>query len=224
MIDLWLRALGYALSPAALAMLALAPAAMYLVARWRAQREPTIDPQLGLKVALGYFGLLGFQLALAGAVLVLYALLAKSGADDRGELARFGMGLLVPGALVLALQLVFARRTNDAQHPGVRRLVLGANLIVTGLLGLAALVAAFEVLFAKGSTGEAGRLATGAMIVYGTAWALCGWRFGREALDARVPEAPPGPPAAATPASPPAPAGPSLPSLGAGFPPLDRET
>ena len=44
-----------------LATTVLAPVVLYLVARWRAHKEPSLDPQLGVKFALHYFAIAAFQ-------------------------------------------------------------------------------------------------------------------------------------------------------------------
>ncbi len=93
---------------------------------------------------------------------------------------------------------------------------------------------AFQALFAKGSSGELGRVAGAMVLVYGTAWAVIGWRFGQTVLgagsggsSAAPPVDRPAAPTAAAPsaapppaASPPAAGG--LPALGGGaFPPIE---
>jgi hypothetical protein len=200
----------------------LGPLLVYPIARWKAHREQYADPQLGVKFALHYFALMAFQLVLFAAMLAIYTLFSKSG--HKGELYRMAFGFLIPAGGVLAAHLALLKRTNEDLFPGVRRLFLGYNLIITGLLGFATLLFAFQVFFAKGSAGDAGRLAIAGVLVYVGAWAACGIQFGRLVMGA-----PPAPPASMTSASPPAqvpsqPSGPVLPSLGAGsFPPIDQK-
>ena len=126
------------------------------------------------------------------------------------------------------------RRTNDAQATSVRRLFGGYNLVVIGLIGFIALVFAFEALFQKGNSGEAGRISGAMVLVYGTAWSVVGWRYGRlvlgtDASSAQPPAASASPPPAATSstATPAASAsgGSGLPSLGGGaFPPIEPKS
>jgi hypothetical protein len=219
---LLMRMLGpmMVLGPMLVWLLVIGPAVIYPLARWRTHRDAIVDTQLGLKVALHYFWMLALQITLLGALLLLYAFLSKG--EDRGSIYRAAFGFLVPGALVLSAHVALLRRTNEAHFPSVRRLFLGYNLIVTGLLGLAALVIAFQAVFAKGSTGDDGRLALAGVLVYATAWAASGWQFARVVLGDRSQGAPPDslvPPAPA-PAEPHAGA-PTLPPLGGGsFPPI----
>ena len=202
---------------------------LYPLARWRAMREPVADPQLGIKVALGYFGFLSFQLVLVGVTMVLFGLLSTGSSSERGDLYRVGFGFLVPGAILLGLHVSALQRSNQEQFPAVRRLCLGYNFVVTGVFGLIATVLAFQALFTKGSAGNFGRFGASAVIVYGAAWAWTGVRLGRMVMaspgsmdppDLGLPSGMPHPPAAA----PPGPAGPSLPSLGGGaFPPIESK-
>ena len=190
------------------------PLLLYVIARWRA---PAPDPQLGLKLALGYFASSALQLLLAGGALLIYAVIGTS--EAKGTLYREAFGLLVPGGLVLAAHVVLLGRTNQASFPGVRRLLAGYNLIVVGIIGMFALVIAFQELFAKGSAGNDGRIAAALVLVYGGAWAVMSWQAVARA-DERVP---PPPEAVAPRQEPPPPAQPGLPSLGGGsFPPINR--
>ncbi len=204
-----------------LAMLAW-PFVLYVLARWRAHREQGVDPQLGIKVALGYFAFIGLQLLLVGLTLFFYALLSTGASDDKGTMYRAAAGFILPGAIVLATHVVLLRRTNQDQYPAVRRLLLGYNLIATGTVGLVALVIAFQALFGKGSSGEVGRVAGAMLLVYGSAWVGAGVAFGRVVLGNYPP---PGGSAAidmaVTPGAPPT--QPGLPPLRDGaFPPLDQ--
>jgi hypothetical protein len=86
-------------------------------------------------------------------------------------------------------------------------------------------VLAFQALFARGSSGELGRIAGAMVLVYGSAWATTGFQFGRVVLGGYSPPGEPpqvGGPSAQPPAA--GPAGPSLPALRDGaFPPLDQK-
>lgn len=206
----------------ALAMLAL-PLVLYVIARWRAQREAVADPQLGIKLVLGYFAVVAFQLLLAGAAMFFYAVLSNMPGDEKSSFYRGALGLVLPGAIVLATHLALLRRTNQDDYPGVRRMLLGYNLFVTGTVGLVSLVLAFEALFGKSSGGEMGRVAGAMVLVYGSAWAAVGVHFGRIVLGGYA--APPPPATGATSSAAPAqPGGPSLPALGGGsFPPIEKK-
>src|SRR5438477_12185538 len=88
------------------------PVVLYLVARWRAHREPTNDPQLGFKFALHYFASVAFHLALAGGTLLIYTMIKPGDSDERlglhgdpmpshdgkGEMYRLAFGFLLPAA------------------------------------------------------------------------------------------------------------------------------
>jgi hypothetical protein len=197
----------------------LLPFVLYVVARWRAQREPAVDPQLGLKVALGYFMVTALQVLLAGTAVVLYAIISSD--EDKGSIYRAGFGLLVPGALVYFSHVSLLKMTNQDVFPAVKRMLAGYNLLLTGLIGMSALVAAFQALFQKGSSHGFGRAAAAGVLVYGSAWAVCGWKFSRMVLGDRG-----GPPDSIVtgdkpPSAPPPPAQPGLPPLGGGaFPPI----
>lgn len=198
------------------------PFMIYAIARWRALREPVVDAQLGLKVALGFFALAAFQLALFAATIIVYTVLSSD--EDKGSMYRLGFGLLVPAAIVLGVHVGLLGRTNQLQFPGVRRLYLGINLCITGAVGMIALVLAFEALFKRGSAGESGRIAGAMTLVYGGAWAALGWQFGRLVLGGYVP--PSGPPAYVAPTSQPPPSSsqPALPKLGKdSFPPIEKK-
>src|ERR1700689_5353354 len=110
-----LRALGPAMvvAPFMIWMIASAPLLVYPIARSRAHRDRVVDPQLGIKVALGYFGLLAFQIVLLGATVVIYTLLSTLSSGDRSSAYRFGFGLLVPAGVVLGAHVAMLRRTNQ---------------------------------------------------------------------------------------------------------------
>src|SRR6266446_5827234 len=107
-----LRLLGpaFVIGPILLWILLSGPFVLYPLARWRAQRDG--DPQLGLKTAFHYFGMLAFQLGLFGATMVLYALFSKMSSSDRGDVYRFGFGLVVPAAIMFAFHVGLLKRTN----------------------------------------------------------------------------------------------------------------
>ncbi len=199
--------------------LIVVPMVLYVVARWRANRDATPDSQIGIKFALHYFASIGLQLALLGVALLLFTIISP-GSSGKGEGYRAAFALLVPAALVLGAHLAVLPRTNELEYPGVRRLFAGYNLLVTGLVGVVALVIGFQALFAKGNTGV-GHAAAAAVFVYCTAWGLLGWRLARMTLG--DPPAAPDVPVAVPPAHTPAASATGLPVLGGGsFPPIDR--
>jgi hypothetical protein len=213
-----------ALASAMVLVLVLAPVVIYVVARWRG----AADAHLGIKFALHYFALTAFQLALAGGAILVWTMISPGSADAKSAPLRSGIALLLPAGLVLALCLTALRRTNDAELPSVRRLFAGYNLLVTGLVGLLGLVLAFQALLAKGTTRGVGQIAGALVLVYATAWAVLGWRFGRLVLGgdgfgggAIATTLPPPQPPAAT--APPAASPGGLPSLGGGsYPPINQ--
>lgn len=214
------------IGPVLVWLLVFGPLAMYPLARWKQHREQVSDPQLGLKVALYYFALVAFQLVLFAVAMIIYTLFAK--VSHKGELYRMGFGFLIPAGGVLAAHLALLGRTNHLELPIVRRLFLGYNLIITGLIGFVTLLFAFQVFFRKGSAGDAGRFAVASVLVYCGAWAACGIQFARQVMGDRSASA--GPPSQAMPPSaptqaPPQPSGPQLPALSTGtFPPIDQAT
>ena len=226
--DLWPRLVWQLLDPTVfivpilLGLIVVGPLVLYPVARWKASREPYPDPQLGLKCALHYFRIVSFHLLLVGAVVVLWALFRKASAG-RGDLYRLGFGLVLPAALVFGAHVMLLMRTNDHVFGAVRRLSFGYNLVVTGLLGLIALVLASKTLFAKGPASDAERICFAALLVYVPAWIGCAWHF-MTVLDVGSNAAPPQnivPPAPMANAAGGA-QGPGLPSLGGGFPPVNQ--
>jgi hypothetical protein len=206
------------------ALVALAiPFVIYVIARWRAHRDRIVDSQLGIKVALGYFAVTAFQVVLAGVTMLFYAVLSNMGSDEKSSFYRGAAGLIVPAAIVLGSHIALLGRTNELVFPGVRRLLLGFNLFLTGTIGFVALVMAFEALFGKGSAGEMGRVSGAMVLVYGSAWAAVGVQFGRQVLGGYTPPDEP-PPAVPTESKPATPSGPTLPPLGGGaYPPIDRK-
>jgi hypothetical protein len=246
-----------AIVPALITFTLLGPMVLYVIARWRAHRAPVvdptglrpapraepagappydslmrIDPQLGLKFALHWFSTTAFHLALAGATFLIYTLIGPGPSSVKGDMYRVAFALLVPAGIIYGVHAMLLRRTNDLEVPGVRRLFLGYNLIVTGLVGFVALVAGFQIMFAKASFGGAGHLAAAAVLVYCGSWAVLGMRLGQLVLGdfsggaGGMPDelAPPGegaphPPAAAAGAGG---RGAALPPLGGGsFPPIE---
>jgi len=205
------------------------PMVLYVLARWRAHRAPVPDPHLGLKFALHWFATSAFHLALAGGTLLVFTVIGPGPSSAKGDAFRAAFAMLVPAGIVLGVHLMLLKRTNDFEVPGVRRLFLGYNMVVTGLVGFIALVMGFQLLFAKGSTHGMGHMAGAAILVYGGAWAALGFSFGNLVLaDASrfgaYPEVvPPGPAQQPPPPAAAAGGGAGLPPLGGGaYPPIDR--
>ena len=203
-------------------LLLVVPFVLYVIARWRAHRDAVPDPHLGLKVALNYFAVTGFQLALMGLMLFVYGLITSE-SESRGDILRLGFGLILPAMLVLFIHRVLLKRSNQDLFGSVERLFAGYNLFITGLVGFIGLVLAFEMLLKKGPAGELGRIAAALVLVYGGGWAAVGWRFARMVLGDDADAGNP-PISAATPsATPVPPSGSALPPLGGGsYPPIDR--
>jgi hypothetical protein len=84
--------------PILLWLVVIGPLVLYPLARWKAHREPHVDTQLGLKVALHYFRMIAFQLLLLGALVVIWTVIRKG--DGKGDFYRVGFGLLLPAGLV----------------------------------------------------------------------------------------------------------------------------
>lgn len=202
-----------------------APLVLYVLARWRANREVHADPQLGLKFALHYFGTLGSQILLAGVATFVFAL---SSADhgDKSDVYRASFALILAGGITVAAYFVLRTRTNDAHFPAVHRLYNGFQLMITGAVTFIALVVGCELVMMKGDTFGTGRAAATFLMVYGvaTAWfvrraaALSGASGPREPGGAYPPGgfvAPPQPQPLVV-------AAPGLPPLGGGaYPPIE---
>jgi len=172
------------------------PLSLYVVARWRDHRSATADPQLGLKFALHFFRTQSYQLLMFGTTMLIFSILGKDLGEHRDMIYRPAFGLLVPAGIVFGVMSVLLGKTNNDRVPQVGRLFNGYNLMVTGIIGFVAMVMLFEIFFQKGKSGNDGRMAWSAVLVYTTAWAVQGAMFGRAVLDAPLPyDAPPPPPA-----------------------------
>jgi len=162
----------------------LFPLLLYVVARWRDNRSPSPDPQIGLKFALHFFRVQSYQLLLFGTAMLLYSMLSKELKGDMREFVyRPAFGFLVPSGVVFGVATAMLGKTNNYSHPNVGRLFNGYNLMVSGFLGFAALIWGFQALFQKGSSGEMGRIAWTGILVYTTAWVVQGAIFGRSVLE-----------------------------------------
>ncbi len=144
------------------------PVVIYLVARSRSSAENE-DTQIGMKVALHLFRVLGFQLALMGVFLVLFGVISKAPTAD---MMRLGFGLAIPAGAVFFVHTMLSRKTNGDTFPAVRRMFEGWNLIITAIPGFISLVAFCVVLFAKmpGAKGDMLRMVFPFLLTYGGAW------------------------------------------------------
>lgn len=159
---------------------------LYVIARWRNNRAAVPDPQLGLKFALHLFRFHGYQVLLAGVFGVVYAILHKSGTF--GDIIRPSLALLVVGGLVFGVHTLVLTKTNQDSFTLVGRLFGGLNLIITGAVGMIALVIAFQMLFAKGKSGDEGRLVWSLVLTYCTAWGVQGALLGKAMLEGPAPD------------------------------------
>lgn len=158
---------------------------LYVIARWRDHRAPVADPQLGLKFALHFFRVQSYQVLLMGTAMLLYSMLSKEMKGDMRELVwRPALGLLVPSGIVFLVATAMLGKTNNYNAPNVGRLFNGYNLMLSGLVGFTALIAGFQAMFMKGSSGEFGRIAWTGILVYTTAWVVQGAVFGRSVIEA----------------------------------------
>jgi hypothetical protein len=214
-----LRVLAPAMGALAVSIMLWVPLVMYVIARWRQNKDPVPDPQHGPKFALHYFGSIALQLALGGLSLLLYTLVSKEDSDYKGDSYRAAAGFLLAGGLVLGITAGLRRFTNDDERPGVRRLFTGFNLITAGAVTFFALVAGFQLLFMKGRGGDGiGRLAMVVLLVYGGATAYLALRLGKIVTPD---DAHGGPPAAGPPEKRTATPATGLPALGGGeYPPI----
>lgn len=169
---------------------------IYVILRWRNNRAPVPDPQLGLKFALHLFRFHGYQLLLVGGTMLLFTVLMKSERGSaRGDIFRPAAAFLVAGGIVFGVKTLMLTKTNQERFTLVGRVFAGGNLLVTGLIGFVGLVFALQVLFAKGEAGNVARVAWSIVLVYCTAWGVQGALMGKTMLsDDGTPDAaaPPG--------------------------------
>lgn len=200
------------------ALLLVVPFALYVVARWRASREPLPDPQLGAKFVLHYFATIGIQLALAGGMMLLFTIISPGPSEYKGGEYRAAFALLLPAGMIIGIHFALLNKTNDEQYPNVRRLFTGYNLFCVGLIGFIALLLGFQVLFMKGSMKPMSHFVGSMVAVYCTAWGVLGYRFA-QLIDPVAPSRPAAMPEPVTPLA--ATSSTSLPALRDGaFPPM----
>jgi hypothetical protein len=160
------------------------PILLYVIARWRDHNAADRDQHLGLKFALHFFRTQSYQLLLFGTAMLLYSMLTKEMKGDLREyIWRPAMAFIVSSGAVFGVTTALLSRTNNYNYPSVGRLFNGYNLMVSGLIGFAALTAGFQAVFQKGSSGEFGRIAWTGILVYTTAWVVQGAIFGRSVLE-----------------------------------------
>lgn len=166
---MWLRLLGPATSMLGVFGTAIAgsPIILYVIARWRAARDPALDPQLGYKFALHYFAMLALHALLGGSAVALHALLA--GGSDRNLELRIAAGVMLPSAALLGGAIAMLSMTTDRLLPSVRRLFVGYNLLVAGIVAFVGCVMACEVLLSPGGGDGLGYVAGSIACVYGAA-------------------------------------------------------
>jgi hypothetical protein len=149
----------------------LIPLLLYVIARWREHREATPDPQMGLKFALGYFKWQGFQIALAGAAVLLWSVTSSMPSEFHEYIYRPAFGMILPGLLVFGVASWALLRTNQIERPQVSRLLAGYSMLLVGIFAFTFLVIGFVLLFQKGSGNkEANRFVWSMLFVYGAAW------------------------------------------------------
>ena len=144
---------------------------VYVILRWRQAREgETPDPQLGLKVALHYFATIGWHITLVAVFVLLYSFVVD-GSRMQEVFVRMGAGLLLGGTIVYGLhRVLITRLTDSAQRPNVTRIFKGLNLVLCGLIGMAALVAVCVMITQEEIPEEPFKLAGILMVVYLAAW------------------------------------------------------
>ena len=147
---------------------------VYIFIKWRAyQDQSPQDPKLGLKVIVYYFHTLAYHVILLSLVLIAFGLLKGGGFKDE---LRVGLGMLISGGIIFCAHWLIIKNINkDVQTFLVARVYNGFNLVVIGLLGMAALIAFFILLFKSGKTDI--KLPVSGLIVYGIAWLFRGWQF-----------------------------------------------
>ena len=142
--------------------------AAYLLLRWRSYREQSPpDPQLGLKTALYYFKTLAYQVLLVAAFCLLFGLLAGR---VREELVRLAIGLALGGGLIYGTHSVLIDKyTNTHKFQGPARLFNGFNLVMCGLVAMAAVIGFFALVVQRGTPGAVIKGLIALAVVYGPA-------------------------------------------------------
>ena len=158
-----------------MSMVLLLPVLIYVVARFRDNREDTSDTQLGIKVVLSWFQIISYQVLMVAGVVLVYSVLE----GELGEV-RLSSGLAVP-SVVIAVLLHFAlQQTNSESRPSVKNMVKGVGLVFTGAVAFASLVIGGVMLFQKGSSSGQGTTVASVVLIYGIAALVQGMHFLRE--------------------------------------------
>lgn len=146
---------------------------VYILLRWRQAREgEPADPQLGLKVALHYFATIGLHVVLIALVAVLYSFLIDNSRVSE-EMIRIGAGLLIGGGVILGgHQTLLRQLTDSTSRPNVARVFAGLNLVLCGLIGMGALLAASVMICQEHPPEEGFKLVFVLMAVYLGTWGL----------------------------------------------------
>jgi hypothetical protein len=147
------------------AVMPLAPL-IYLFIKWRSFRNglPS-DPWLGAAVLLHYFWTLALHLALFGLCLALTGLIRGPNAEE----LKPGLGLLSAGVIALLVtSFALGRVPRSLLRPQTWRVFNALNLLICGLVALAALCAA-AIMLVDGKYADA-RLPLVALVIFGAAW------------------------------------------------------
>lgn len=146
---------------------------VYVLLRWRQAREgEPADPQLGVKVALHYFATLGLHIVLMALVALLYSFTVDSSFVQE-MLMRTGGGLLIGGGAVYGIhRALLGRVTDTAKRTNVARVFAGLNVVLCGLVGMGALVAASVMLCQENVSEDGLKIALVLMLVYLGGWGL----------------------------------------------------
>jgi len=145
---------------------------VYVLLRWRQAREGVSpDPQLGLRLALYYFATIGLHVMLVGVVTGLYGLVVD-GPRESESMMRVGAGLLIGGGIVFGVhRVLIARLTDPATGGNLARAFAGLNVVLCGLIGMGALIAATVMLTQESVPEEGFKVSAVTMVVYLAAWA-----------------------------------------------------
>lgn len=159
----------------------LAPA-IYVFVRWRGYKESRPqDPQLGLKVLLYYFKVLGYHVFLVGGTILAAGILSSRSKN----MAQRGVGPLIGGAVVYGIHLyLIGRLTKNDRFSGAKRAYIGFNVIMTGLVGMIALITTLTMLMTDDTRNI--QFPAVLFVVYGAAWAAQTYLFWKSSVQKRL--------------------------------------
>jgi len=122
---------------------------LYLIARWRDGRETVVDAQLGYKFGLNMFQYIAYNLILGGITVIFITLFSSwfTGQSLSENPLRIAGALLVSGFVIFFIMKLMLSKSNQDVSPGVGRLFMGLNWIVTGLVAVGALITGIIGLF-----------------------------------------------------------------------------